>query len=256
MFGTLGRYIAIRVLVMTGAVFALCLVLIFMIDLVELLRIAGKTGKTPIATIASIVLLRLPSFAELTMPFAILTGTIGAFLILNRGAEIVVTRAAGMSVWQFVAPGILVALALGIANDVLYNPLAAGARAASERAYAHAFGEQNNLLASGGAGQWLRQDGIDGSSVLSAQAAANQGRSLTAVEVIQFDRLGGFVEHVAAASAELRDGYWELSQASVARPRAAPEHYPTYQVSTYLTPTQVRESLGLNSRCPSGNCRG
>ena len=233
----LARYIATRVLLMVGAVFLLCLVLIFMIDLVELLRIAGKTGKIPLPSILAIVLLRLPSFSELTLPFAILSGTIGAFLRLNRGAEIVVTRAAGMSVWQFVMPGVMVALALGIANTALYNPLAASARAASERAYSQAFGEQASLLEARSAGQWLRQDGVDGASVLSAHAAADQGRSLTAVEVIQFDRRGSFVEHITAESAQLGEGYWELVKAVVARPRVAPEHYATYQVSTYLTPS-------------------
>ena len=74
--GILQRYIAKRVLSTIGSVFALCLVLIFMIDLVELLRIAGKTGSIAMGSILLIVLLRLPSFAELTMPFAILSGTL------------------------------------------------------------------------------------------------------------------------------------------------------------------------------------
>ena len=244
MSGILARYIAARVVMMIAGVFMLCMVLIFMIDLVELLRIAGKTGKVPIGTVLTIVLLRLPSFAELTLPFAILTGSIGAFLLLNRNAEIVVTRAAGMSVWQFVVPGLLAAFAIGVLNDTLYNPLAANARAASERAYGLAFGEQSSLLDTRSAGQWLRQDGVDGSSVLNAQSSADQGKSLTGVEVIQFDANGSFVEHVSAASALLHDGYWELSKAVVTRPRNVPEHYANFQVSTYLTPTQVNESLG------------
>jgi lipopolysaccharide export system permease protein len=244
MFGTLSRYVAARVLLMIGAVFALCLVLIFMIDIVELLRIAGKSGKIPFASVLGIVLMRLPSFGELTMPFATLAGTIGAFLMLNRSAEIIVTRAAGMSVWQFVTPGFMVALGLGVFAVGFYNPFAANARAASERSYAKTFGEQSSLLATGNGGRWLRQDGVDGSSVLNAQAAANQGQSLTGVEVIQYDRAGTFVEHIEAASAELNEGYWELSNAIVTRPRAQPEHYPVYLVSTYLTPTQVQESLG------------
>lgn len=244
LFGALSRYIALRVLTMISAMFALCLVLIFLIDLVELLRIAGKTGKVPFLDVIAIVLLRLPSFAELTMPFAILTGTIMGFLLLNRSAEIVVTRAAGMSVWQFVLPAMVVTAALGLLAVGLYNPLAASARAASERAYATAFGEQSSLLDSGGANRWLRQDGVDGSSVLSAQSAADQGQSLSAVEIVQFDSLGQFVEYVTADSAQLHDGFWQLGNAVVARPRLVPEHYPTYEISTYLTPTQVRESLG------------
>ena len=244
MTGILARYIATRVLLMIGAVFVLCMVLIFMIDLVELLRIAGKSGKVPMLTVVGIVLMRLLSFSELTMPFSILAGTIGAFLMLNRNAEIVVTRAAGMSVWQFVMPGLIAAVGLGIVSDTLYNPLAAAARAASERLYGETFGEQSSLLDTRNAGQWLRQDGIDGSSVLNAHSSADQGRSLAGVEVIQFDSRGAFVEHIAAESAKLREGYWQLAKAVVTRPRAAPERYAAYQVSTYLTPTQVSESLG------------
>ena len=244
LFGALPRYIALRVLTMIGAMFALCLVLIFMIDLVELLRIAGKTGKVPFSDVIAIVLLRLPSFAELTMPFSILTGAITAFLLLNRSAEIIVTRAAGMSVWQFVMPGMMVTVALGLLAVGLYNPLAASARAGAERAYAKAFGEQASLLDGSGAGRWLRQDGVDGSSVLNAQSAADQGQSLTGVEIVQFDHQGGFVEHITAESAQLQDGFWQLGGAVVSRPRVSPEHYATYEVSTYLTPTQVRESLG------------
>jgi len=244
LFGTLSRYIASRVLMTIGAVFLLCLVLIFMLDLVELLRIAGKTGKVPFLSVTAIVLMRLPSFAELTMPFAILTGTIGAFLMLNRSAEIVVTRAAGMSVWQFVWPGVVVALALGLFAVGAYNPFAAAARAASERAYGQAFGEQSSLLDSGDAGQWLREDGIDGSSVLSASSSADQGQKLAGVKVVQFDHKGSFVEDIRADGAELHDGFWQLTNAVVARPRAVPEHYAVYQISTYLTPAQVQESLG------------
>ncbi len=244
LFGIMPRYIAKRVLLTIGSVFTLCLVLIFMIDLVELLRIAGRTGSVPMGSILWVVLLRLPAFAELTMPFAILSGTIGAFLMLNRSAEIVVTRAAGMSVWQFLMPGLAVALALGLLSNMLYNPMASAARAASERAYSSAFGEKTSLLSGGTTGQWLRQDGVDGSSVMAATAAANQGRSLGGVEIIQFDRRGAFVEHLEAQHAELKDGYWDLVNVVVERPRSLPERFDNYQVSTYLTPTEVGQSLG------------
>ena len=243
-FGTLPRYVAMRVVASICSVFLLCLILIFMIDLVEMLRVAGKSGTTPIGSVFWVVLLRLPSFAELTMPFAVLAGTIGALLMLNRSAEITVTRAAGMSVWQFLTPAILVAALLGALANAAYNPMAASARAASEDAYANAFGERASLFSATGSGQWLRQDGVDGSSVISAAAAANQGRTLSGVSVIQFDRTGRFVEHIEARRAELRDGFWDLTDVKVERPRAPPESYDSFQVSTYLTPTEVGQTLG------------
>jgi lipopolysaccharide export system permease protein len=242
---TLARYIAARFLRTIGAVFMLCLVLIFMIDFLELLRSTGKEGTVPIGAVAWITLLRLPSFAELTLPFAVLAGSIGAFLTLNRSSELVVTRAGGMSVWQLLLPGAVVAAVLGATMNMAYSPLAAMARAEAERAFAAALGEDMNLLrSSNSSGQWLRQDSVDGSSVLQAKASADQGLSLTGVKVIQFDRAAHFVESVDARKAELRDGYWGLSDVIVSRAGSAPERYKSYQISTYLTPVEVRQSLG------------
>ena len=47
------------------------------------------------------------------------------FLGLSRRLELVVSRAAGMSAWQFTAPAIVVALAVGVLATTVYNPIAA-----------------------------------------------------------------------------------------------------------------------------------
>ncbi len=57
-----------------------------------------------------------------------MVGSIGALLSLNRKSELNVMRAGGMSVWQFLRPGLIVAAVLGIAAVALFNPLAATAR--------------------------------------------------------------------------------------------------------------------------------
>lgn len=242
--GTLSRYIAKRFLRAIGSVFLLCIVLIFMIDFLELLRNAGKTGDVAVSSIVLIVLLRIPSFAELTLPFAVLTGAIGAFLTLNRSSELVITRAGGMSVWQMSFPGVAVAVLLGLAANLVYSPLAAMARVESERIFARAFDEEVNLFSASRTSQWLRQDGVDGASVIEAGTSADQGMALTAVTVIQFDRQAKFVESIDAKRATLRDGYWELTDAVVSRHGLPPESFGTYQVSTFLTPAEVKESLG------------
>ena len=59
-------------------------------------------------------LLRLPAFTEILLAFAVLVGSIGALLSLNRKSELIVMRAGGMSVWQFLRPGLTVALVLGV----------------------------------------------------------------------------------------------------------------------------------------------
>ena len=240
----LGFYIARRFLVMIVAVYSVLMLLIFLVDFVELLRVSSKTGGSPMLLLGGLTLLRLPAYAELTLPFAALTGSIGAFLLLSRSSELVVMRAAGMSVWQIVLPGILVAFLLGVAATLVYNPVAANARAWSDQLLANAFKSEGNLLNQGDAGLWLRQDGADGPSVMTAKVSAAQGTSLGGVTIIQFDRRSRLVEQIEAAKAELKDGRWDLSDVIVARVGQRPERFSSYVVSTFLTPAQVKTALG------------
>ncbi|MEZ5925091.1 MAG: LPS export ABC transporter permease LptG [Hyphomicrobiaceae bacterium] len=242
--GRLWRYVAGKFALGILLVYLLCFVIILMVDMVELLRISGKTGGVPLASLIGIALLRVPSFAELTLPFAALAGSIGALLMLARSSELVVIRASGMSVWQFIMPGVVVAFVIGLAANYLYNPLAATARARAETFQADLFGREQSLLKTKNAGSWLRQDGIDGPSLISAGLAADRGLSLVDVSAIQFDRDNAFVEHIDAEKARLRDGFWELEDAWVSRVGQKPEHFSRYQLPTHLTPAEAGDALG------------
>jgi len=244
---TLRRYVAKRFLLAIAAAFAVCAALIFMIDMIELLRLSRRATDLSMSALLWIALLRLPAYTEILLSFAVLVGSIAALMSLNRKSELTVMRAGGMSVWQFIGPGVSVALLLGIVATTLFNPLAAHARSIAERLVAEAFGQEASLLAASGEGSWLRQDGADGQSVMTARASADQGLSLASVIVFQFDARGRFVERVDADRATLADGYWELQHALVSRPGREPESYGAYTLSTYLTRERVGEALGSES---------
>jgi lipopolysaccharide export system permease protein len=106
---TLGRYLAVRFMLTIFGTFLLCSVLIFMIDFVELLRQSGKYGSVPASLLVWMTLLRLPAYTEILMAFAVQVGTVAALLMLSRKSELAVMRAAGLSVWQFLRPGLMVA---------------------------------------------------------------------------------------------------------------------------------------------------
>ena len=241
---TLTRYIAGRFLLGVILTLAICALLIFMIDIVELLRLAGKYGSVPAMTLAEIALLRLGAYVEFLIGFAVLVGSIGALLMLNSKSELAVMRAGGVSVWQFLWPGMLVGVAVGLFGMLIYNPLAAAGRDKSEKRFAAAFGAEGNLLKAQGGGTWIRQAGADGESIIGAAAAANRGLKLTGVLVLAYDRDGKFSERVDAASAELKEGYWQLQNAWVTRLGEQPEKFENYQVSTFLTPDRVQDALG------------
>jgi lipopolysaccharide export system permease protein len=241
---TLDRYLARRFLMAILGTFFLCSILIFMIDFVELLRQSGKYGAQPAWKLAWIALLRLPAYTELLLAFAVLVGSIAALILLARKSELAVMRSGGMSVWQFLRPGLLVGFMLGVLAVTLYNPLAAYARGVAERLAAEAFGREANSLKLRSSGTWLRQDGIDGESVLSAGHAAKKGTQLTGVTAFVFDNSGHFAERIDAKRAELHNGYWLMQNALVARVGLEPEKYESYQLSTHLTPERAADALG------------
>jgi lipopolysaccharide export system permease protein len=246
MFGpkTLRRYIASRFMLTIFGTFLLCGVLIFMIDFVELLRQAGKYGSVPATKLIWMTLLRLPAYTEILLGFAVQVGTVAALLMLSRKSELAVMRSAGLSVWQFLRPGLTVGLLLGVFAVLVFNPLAAKSRAEAERLYAQAFGQEANFMRNQSSGSWLRQDGPDGASVLTAGAVSNKGLTVTAVALFQFDPKSHFIERIDGATARLHDGYWDIENAWVTRVGRPPEQFEHYIVSTFLTPERVQEALG------------
>lgn len=244
LFGTLSRYVGGRFVIAMMGTLAVCATLIIMIDLVELLRMTGRTGSIPMMSVALIVGLRLASYIEVLLPFCVLVGSGVALIQLNRRSELAVMRAAGMSAWQFVGPGILVALLLGVLATIAFNPIAAVTRAEADRLLAELYGREASVLGGGASGAWLRQQSVDGSSVLSASAASRDGLTVYNPTLLQFDAEGRFIERVEGVRALLRDGYWQFDQAKVARPGREPEQFDTFAVSTYLTPDRIGDALG------------
>ena len=240
----LRRYLGARFTVAVLGTFLLCALLIFMIDIVELLRQAGKFGRVPSGKIAWMAVLRLPAYTEMLLPFCVLVGSIGTILMFNRKSELTVMRAAGMSAFQFVRPGLIVAFLFGVFSVAVYNPLAAWARGESERLFAEAFGREMTVLRSEGTGAWLRQEGADGASVVHAGAAAGSGLLLHEVMFLQFDATGRFIERIDGTRARLQDGFWEVNSASVTRIGQKPETYDVYTVATALSPERVADALG------------
>ena len=245
--GKLSRYILARFVIAVFGVLLVCMALIFLVDVVEMVRRAGKFGGAPLLSVVWLTILRLPTFAEFVLPFAVLIGSIATFLRLSKSSELVVARSIGMSVWQFVAPGLALAVALGIVAVTVYNPLATMTKGQSERLYAELFKRSSSLLRTQSAGAWLRQDGQDGPSVIHAAAVTDQGMGLTQVVVIQFDRDLNFLERIDAAKARLRIGRWELNNARVSAVGRETQTYDRYLVSTFLSPTQVRDSFASAS---------
>ena len=67
-------------------------------------------------------LLKLPDIAQKLLPFAVLLGAIFAFSRMSKSNELVATRAAGISAWQFLTPSLVVAIGLGVLEHDRVQP--------------------------------------------------------------------------------------------------------------------------------------
>ena len=237
---TLTRYLATRFALTILAVFASIFALIYLVDFVEMLRrssgIPGASG----VLIAYLCMLRAPAVSEQVLPFAVLAGCMFAFVNLSRRLELVVARAAGVSVWQFLAPPALIVLAIGVFSITVYNPLSAFAKEQAD-------GIETDLFRGGRSvsdtSLWIRQRSVDGQAILRAEQSSEKGSKLSSVTVFVFQPDGSFQERVDAPSATLKQGFWELKDARVTSPEGEPNSQETYLLATYLTPEQATQSF-------------
>lgn len=121
--GYIARQFALAVLAMVLVMGAV----IFLVDTVELLRRASSST-SPDATFAIVVgmsLLKLPNLIEQSLGFSVLFGGMFCLVKLTRHHELVVVRTAGVSVWQFLLPAVVVAFSIGVIKVTLLNPVSA-----------------------------------------------------------------------------------------------------------------------------------
>jgi lipopolysaccharide export system permease protein len=226
-------------------VFISCVGLIALVDFLEMTRRFGDRDNGTFINISHLVVLRLPSFTEQLLPFAVLLGAMGTFLTFSRRLEFVIARSAGMSVWQFTGSAACFAFLIGVFAVTVYNPISAAMKERATQVEATLLHSRVAALetSSVGAGVWLRQQSVDGQSIIQSTSTAENGKRLLGVRIFSFNRDGKFIERVEAESATLQEGNWVLSDVRVLSPASEPQQYDTYLVSTNLTLEQVRGRL-------------
>jgi lipopolysaccharide export system permease protein len=243
MFNTLGRYFAGRFVVSAVGVFASIFVLLVLVDYIEMVRkTSGLIGVSAI-TVAETSLFRVPQLLEKMMPFCVLIGAMTCYLALSRRLELVVARAAGVSAWQFISPALASAIILGLLATVAYNPMSANLRELSKRMEAELFGSAPGGGIQDASGFWLNQVNSDGQWIINAARSEQQGVRLTGLTVFRFDPDLQFKERIEAREATLEEGRWLFKSVRRYTLDQPPVDQETFDVTTTLTPAQVRNSF-------------
>ena len=237
--GVLDRYFGRSFLKTVLAVFGGVFFLVFTIDFVETLR---RSGETPGATgplMAWLSLLHTPIVVEQALPFAVLLGSMMSFLNLSRRLELVVVRAAGVSVWRFLSPAVFVALAIGVFAATVYNPLSTAMKRQADAIEGKLFGAGG----SGAGGLWLRQKSVDGQTIIHADSRDAKDEAFVHLQAFNFSPDGAFSQRVDADRATLQDGYWRLQGVTIVTPGFETQTASVYLLASTLTRTEVAQAF-------------
>ena len=250
----LHRYFAWRFVKSFAGVAAIFFLIMVFLDLVEQLRRFSGTAAT-FPDILGLSLLNVPQGFYSILPLITIIATIALFLGLSRSSEMVVTRAAGRSAVRALMSPIVVAFAIGVLGVAMLNPIVAATSRTFETRAAEFRGE-DRVLSLGSTGLWLRQGDGDSQTVIRAEAANLDGTALRNVTFLTFAPGGGPVQRVAAESARLVPGAWELQSVKVwplqgtDTPEAAATTDASLTLPSSLTADQIRDSFGTPSSIP------
>jgi lipopolysaccharide export system permease protein len=243
---TLSLYIGRQFLIAIAVVFGGLLLLIFLAELMELIRRTSE-HTVPFGVVVEMALLRIPYITSRTLPFAVLIGAMLALARLTRSSELAVARAAGVSVWQFLAPATVLAFGLGVIFVAVINPISASMLSRFEVIEGKYITGKPSLLSVSSSGLWLRQIEDENSPVreyiIHSQRVLQTNMQLSQVIVFLFGPKDHFLGRMDADSAVLMNGYWQMQNVTYSQEGKPPYNYPSYQLPTDLTLAQIEDSF-------------
>jgi lipopolysaccharide export system permease protein len=241
---TLSGYIARHFFAWFCGVFGTMTIVTFLADYIELIRRGGSKVQATLSLLFAMAALQSPQTVQEVLPFAVLFATMLTFWRLTRNNELVIVRAAGASVWLFLAPAVLAALLIGLVAVTVFNPIASLAEAAYEKLDARILGEGADETMLSNAGFWLRQSDRAGDQIIIHGARfVTPDRVLANVTIFFFDDHTRFTSRIDARTAQLETGVWLISDGVRWRPDRPSESFARWQLPTPLTPRKIEESF-------------
>jgi len=239
--------------------------LIFIIDIMELVR-RSHNKEIPFSIIIKLAFLKYPLMGQKIMPFIILIGAIITYTKLTKSQELIVIRASGVSIWQFLLPSCFAAFVIGVLMFTIINPISCKMIAKYEIIEGKYFKGKNSYLDISKYGIWLRQKNTtytrdnlprkNGETIIHASSAeGSEDIVLSNVTILVFDGKSSkeykFSRRIDAAIANLLPdydndgniGFWHLKNVLITSPNGISTKHDEYFLETDLTVNDIHDSF-------------
>ena len=120
----LGHYLMKQIIWNFLCVLLMVVGIVFMFEMIDMLRRVADRPDVSAGFVLQLVIMKLPKTLELVFPFVMMIAAMATFWRLSKNSEFVIVRAAGVSVWGFLAPVLFAVFMVGVINITLLNPIA------------------------------------------------------------------------------------------------------------------------------------
>ena len=242
---TLSIYLGRHFIVSFFSLLAIIAGLVLLFDTVELMRRSVGAEGVEFSTVFGMALLKLPHTAQATLPFVAMLAMMFVLFRLSRSHELMVIRSAGVSVWQFLAPPLVLTAIFGVLNLAIVDPVAADMYDSYQRMDENLIRGQDTTLNIGEGGLWLRESAGAIATVVYAATVHqdNDTLTLTKVSIFQTDNKEKLKRRIEAEGGRLTEGAFQLEKVWDIVPGQASVFHDTFTLPTTITMSKVQDSF-------------
>lgn len=237
------RYFAGVFLFWFMVVMLILVCVIFLFEFVDLVR------RLPIAeygmgTLALMTWLKLPATMESLFHFGLLFATMLCMWRLSRTQELVVARAAGISMWQILTPLVIAALFVGAFKLFAYSEVVADMQRGYQDLSEQYLDVDPLTLDVSRSGLWMRQDTAEGHQFINARRIdQTDGLLLLEPTFLFFSDDTDYSRRISGETAQLEPERWVIRNAIDANATSDPVQHDELIIPTGLTLERIENSV-------------
>lgn len=216
--------------------------IIYVFDAIELLRRSASRPEMTFGVVLTMAALNLQDTGQKIMPFISLFAGMLTLWRLTRTQELIIVRAVGVSVWQFLRPMVFVTLGLSLFYLFAINPVGALMKK-SYRELEERYLDRGMFLDLSASGLWLRQKNDNMSFLIHAEQVSPDPLTIKPMIAFIFSPKGNYMGRIDAPQAVLEKNAWKIAEGWVNWKGKPPQKITRYSLPTELTMDKIQESM-------------
>lgn len=243
----LGRYLAKQVVVTFLLVLVTIMGIVMMFDAIEALRRISGREDVGMGYVVEYVVTRLPQTIDKVLPFVMMVAAMITFWRVSKSNEYVIIRSAGVSVWGFLTPVLLVVFVVGAINVAFINPISSKMYEMHETIKYRFVTRNPNAMLFSSKGLWIREAaGEDKILVIQAKSLRQEENdilSMRDVVILEMDRESQILRRVESLVGELQADQFKLRGVKVFESGKETKSLSTVEYQTNINIQRIKENF-------------